>query len=290
MDDDLPLAALTKPKKSSNYDDDMPLVKLSTPGAPKKGRPTATPAAPKAQTSPGKPPAPGGAAAGKAKARPKKQESSSSSSSSDSSDSDSSSSNAKGAKKKATQRQKIRLLAKKKKAAEDNDDGENNAIKKKERSPKEQVVVDLLCRWWYALPDWPPNDPGYYKEELEKRKLRKVSIQEWEWVAEEDDKGRHKVYELTQFKGIFRTSDGEKVDLRPMDSCPSFNNMVRKDLPELYSLLVTAYENQLKDLEASKYDESVLRDQLKTQLTRIREKASRANQMSATHAKTPRLA
>jgi len=94
-----------------------------------------------------------------------------------------------------------------------------------------------------------------------------------------DDKGRHKVYALSQFKGVFRKGDGEMVDIRPMDSCPSFNNFMKKDLPELYSMLVVAYEAQIKDLANSAYDEKVLEAQLKTGLTRIREKSHQANAM-----------
>jgi len=261
MDDELPLTALAKPKKTS-YDDDLPLAKLATPGAVKS------------KDRPGRPAGSQLVGAGKVK---KRDESSSSSDSSSSYSSDSSSESG-GKKKAANKKARIRLLQKKR--AQQEEDGQDNAIKKKDRSPKEQVVVDLLCRWWYALPEWPPPDPAYYEDELAKRSLRRVSIQEWEWVPDVDDKGRSKVYELSQFRGIFRKGDGEKVDIRPMDTCPSYANFMKKDLPELYSLLVNAYEGQLKDLVNSKYDETQLRDSLKTALTRIREKAHQANQMN----------
>lgn len=267
----MPLSALSKPKKQ-NLDDDLPLAKLATPGGAK----------PRAST--------GGSAAGAGKAKPRtigtKRKESSSSSSSDSSSSSGTSSSESGGKKKATKKARLRLIAKKKAEAPEGDN-EDNSIRKKERSPKEQVVVDLLCRWWYVMDDWPPKDPAFYDALLEKQKLRRVSIQEWEWVPDFDKEGRGKVYELSQFKGIFRKSDNEKIDMRPMDLCPSYNNLIRKDLLELYRMLVTAYENQLKDLENSKYDEKANGDSLKTALNRIREKAYAASQMAGlmTHKK-----
>lgn len=277
MDDDMPLKALAAKSKKPSYDDDLPLAKLALGPAKTKERPDA------GRGRPPKLPAAGGeAGAGKPKPKPagKKEETSSSSDSSGSSSSSDSSSVSAGKKKvrKASKMQKTRLIQKKKREAEDNN--EDNSIKKKERSPKEQVVVDLMCRWWYGMPDWPPDDPEYYREELAKRSLRQVSIQEWEWVPDVDDKGHHKVYELTQFKGIFRKGDGEMVDVRPRDSCPSYNNFMKKDTSELYSLLVKAYENQLKDLEDSKYDETELRVKLTTALDKIRLKAGQAAEMN----------
>jgi len=265
MDDEMPLTALAaKTVKKSSFDDDMPLARLATPGGV-KARPLARPS-----TSSQVP------KAGTAKGKTRKREESSSSSSS--SDTYSTSSSDSGDKKARMKKARTRLLAKKR--AQQEDDGADNAIKKKDRTPKEQVVVDLLCRWWYAMDDWPPNDPKYYEDELAKRNLRRVSVQEWEWVADTDDKGRSKVYELSQFKGIFRRADGEKVDLRPMETCPSYTNFMKKDLPELYSLLVKAYENQIKDLVNSKYDEAALRETLTTGLSKIREKSQQASQMS----------
>jgi len=130
------------------------------------------------------------------------------------------------------------------------------------------------------MPEWPPADAAWYDPELAKRSLRRVSIQEWEWVPDVDDKGLHKCYELGQFKGVFRKGDGDPVDMRPQDTCPSYNNMMRKDLPELYSLLVKAYEGQIKDLGNSKYDETTLSSAMTIALNRIREKARQAEQMS----------
>jgi len=164
--------------------------------------------------------------------------------------------------------------------AEEGEDG-GGAVKRRERSTKEQVVADLLCRWWYALPEWPPNDDAFYKVELEKKSLRKVPIQEWEWVPEVDKQGHHKVYELKQFRGLFRNSNGDLVDLRPKETCPCYANFMKKEVSELYELLVTALENQIKDLVNSKYNETQLEAELKVKLTAAREKCYAAKQFSA---------
>jgi len=151
--------------------------------------------------------------------------------------------------------------------------------KKKQRSALDEVVAELLCRWWYVLPDWPPNDPEFYQAELHKRNLRKVKIEEWEWVPEEDSNGRKKVYELCQFRGLFRSSAGELIDLRPQESCPCWENMRKKDINDLYDLLVKAYEAQLKDLENSVYDETKFKEELSSKLNKCRQKASECKQM-----------
>jgi hypothetical protein len=279
-DDDMPLSGLAKPKKAS-FGDDVPLAALAAPGGAKKtsGRPAAPkPKAPgdkpKTLTAPGAP---------KAKAPVKKRVESSSSSDSSSSSTDTSS---ESGEKKPRGKKRVKLVAKK----PDDGDGEDNKVAKRSRSTKEQVAVELLCRWWYVFPDWPPADPEGMARKLAERGLREVSIQEWEWVPELDDKGRKKVYELTQFKGVFRSSDGAKHDLRPMESCPSYNNMMRKEISELYSLLVKAYEGQLKDLDNSKYDADKpdLKNKLSIALTKAREKAHQTSQMTA--AKKPKLA
>lgn len=281
MDDELPLTALSKPKRSS-YDDDLPLANLAT-GPAKKARPPGAAKPPSAGGTAPRPAASPGGGKGKGKGRPKKAESSSSSDSSDSSSSDSSSDAKKkkgagGAKKKAV---KVKLLNKKKNDADDGDaDAADNKIKSKERSPKEQLVVDLLCRWWYVIPAWPPQDPAWYEPLLEARKLRRVEIQEWEWVPDVDDKGREKVYELSQFRGLFRKADGTPVDLRPQDTIPSHNNFMRKETVELYSMLVMAYENQIKDLARSKYDERVLEGTLRSALDKARGKLNAAKEMN----------
>jgi hypothetical protein len=269
LDDDAPLSALAKAPK---FDDDLPLSSLADGVQKPKFKPSTPKASPKA----------GGK--GKGKQTPLKRKMIPSSSSSSSSDSESSSdSNAPVASKKnqkaPAKKSKMALLKRTSTAETMGEDGEiqsGGAVTKRDRSIKEQLVADLLCRWWYVMPDWPPDDEAYFQAELEKRNLRKVPLEEWDWEPEVDKNGRAKVYELSQFKGLFRDVSGELRDLRPKDSCPCFSNYMKKEVTELYDLLVVALENQLKDLVNSKYNESQLEAELKTMITRIRNRAYEA--------------
>jgi len=38
---------------------------------------------------------------------------------------------------------------------------------------KKALIYDVLKRWWYCLPDWPPRDFDY-SETLVERNLREV--------------------------------------------------------------------------------------------------------------------
>ncbi|CAE8582863.1 unnamed protein product [Polarella glacialis] len=215
-----------------------------------------------------------------------------SSSNSDSSSSDSDSSSEEGGggapkKKKITQGKRLASFKKKQSSGDvtadkgEEEDTEQYVVNTRVRTPKMQAVADLLCRWWYVLPDWPPQDQAFYQPELEKRKLRQVTITEWEWVPEEDSHGRRKVYELSQFRGLFRDSTGNLHDLRPQETCPCFANMMKKELPDILDLLVTAYENQLKDLEKSTYNEEKLKKDLLVKLTRLKNKSYQAKQVGS---------
>lgn len=283
MDDDAPLSALAKAPK---FDDDTPLASLAD-----LKQKAAAKAAPKPAALKGSPKSVPGKGKGKGRGTPTKRKAGSSSSSS-SSDSEESSSTESGgkpkrtpSKKKAAPKKKVKILqtAQTDEAMEDMDGG--GAVNKRNRTSKEQAVAELLCRWWYAVPDWPPVDEAYYQAELAKRSMRKVTIEEWEWVAEEDAKGYKKVYELSQFRGLFRASNGDLVDARPKDTCPNYANFMKKDLVEIYDLLVTALENQLKDLVNSTYNEKQLEAELKVKLTAVREKAHQARQLSGTKKK-----
>ncbi|CAK8987520.1 unnamed protein product [Durusdinium trenchii] len=230
---------------------------------------------------------PGGKSAAKAKAKAKSIEDKRSSDSSDSSSSSDSGSSKSEAKEKlpVSKRQRIARLKREKPEGEieeepDEEDRINNVVKKRDRTAKQQAVADLLCRWWYALPDWPPADEDFYKPKLEAKRLRQVTIQEWEWVPEEDDRGYRKVYQLSQFRGVFRNSHGDMIDLRPQETCPCFANFMKKDLPELYDLLFKAYEGQLKDLENSKYDEQKLKKEIMATMNRIKNKGYEAKKIA----------
>lgn len=284
MDDDAPLSKLKNVNiKPPAVDDNMTLAALAR-------------AKPKADTNGksagGKPKAGKGKGKAKGVAKKKEERQSSSSDSSSSSSSDSSDEGEQGegdqgenkkAKAKATKTQRMALLKRERDGPDEDADEEekkDNLVKKRDRTPKQQVVADLLSRWWYALPDWPPEDQEFYKQKLEEIKLRQVTIQEWEWVPEEDERGFKKVYQLSQFRGVFRNSSGEMIDLRPQETCPCFQNFMKKDLPELYDLLVKAYEGQLKDLANSKYNEERFRKELETTLTKTRNKMYEAKKIA----------
>jgi len=277
MDDDAPLSALVqKPpkveKKKSATDDDTPLSLLASSAKPANkaaGKPKAKPGSP----APAKDKAKAAPAGAKPGAPKRKRESSSSSS--DSYTSSSSSGSNKPARKKGGAKGKVL----KKKTTDNMDD--DNKVRKKEQSLKESVIAELLSRWWYVLPDWPPKDDEYYRAELEKRQLRKVRIEEWEWVAEQDSRGFKKVYELSQFRGVFRDMEGSFIDVRPQESCPCYSNMMKKELADLYQLLVKAYENQLDDLKKSVYDETLHSQSVKSALNRAREKAHQASALGS---------
>lgn len=278
MDDDAPLLNLTKAPK---FDDNTPLALLANPALKTKsgaGRPAAPKAAPKAGAGPA-------TAKGKGRGKPAgpaKRKAAESSSSSSSSDSSSSSSDSERPLKrgKPTKGQKLKLL-KKKGTVEDGLGGDGGGpVKNRERSTKEVVVAQLLCRWWYALPDWPPTDEKYYEAELRKRSFRKVSIEEWEWLPDEDEKGRKKVYELSQFKGVFRCSRGDLIDCRPQETCPCYSNFMKKDIVDLWGLLVKAYEGQLVALKTSKYNETKTAQDIKVALTSARDNLQKAMAVS----------
>jgi len=262
MEDDAPLSALAAkpPKPANDCDDDTPLATLaeakSKQASSSKGK-----AAAKAVKG-------RGPAAAKAVAKRKSTgDSSSSSSSSDSSSSSSDDDRPLGKKTRSKKRE------------EDPEDKEDMKVRKKDRTPKEALVAECLCRWWYALPDWPPDDEAFYKAALKQRKHRKVIIEEWEWVPELDEEGLSKVYELSQFRGVFRTSSGDLVDIRPKETCPSFSNFMSKPMTELYEFLIKAYENQLLDLKKSNYEEHALEAELRNKLTKAREKLHQARQV-----------
>jgi hypothetical protein len=94
---------------------------------------------------------------------------------------------------------------------------------------KGQLIQKLLCRWWYAI-IWP--DP--------------VSLPEKK-AANYDA--------LDGFPGVYVCTAGDDVgkimDVRDREKCPSFNNFAKKSAEELQKLLLTALEEQKKQLIAA---------------------------------------
>lgn len=122
--------------------------------------------------------------------------------------------------------------------------------RRKVRDEKQALVAKLLCRWWYVLPAWPPEDDSFYEPILSERRLRVVAVEQFESEPDQDERGFSKVFGVTCYNGLFRDMQGNLLDLRPQETCPSYNNMMLKSVPELHALLITAYGNQLAELEA----------------------------------------
>lgn len=142
---------------------------------------------------------------------------------------------------------------------EDNsDDGSDNdqmfneqrVMRTVSRSPKEQLVAELLCRWWYVMPDWPPADFDYGPK-LAKENLRLVTLDKWEDEPDMDSNGRLKCYALSQYKGLYRDANQQLRDLRPIEGKPSFSECIKKSEKELISLIVQAINKQIEILSQS---------------------------------------
>jgi hypothetical protein len=119
-----------------------------------------------------------------------------------------------------------------------------------DRAPKEKLVADLLCRWWYVLPEWPPANFDYASE-LDKNNLRVVGLDHWEEEPDQDSKGRVKCYAISQYRGLFRDAFQKLHDLRPLEGKPCFTELAKKSEKELSSLLVQAVSKQLEILSSS---------------------------------------
>ena len=132
---------------------------------------------------------------------------------------------------------------------ETSEQDEGEEVKSKQtrvKTPKEELISELLCRWWYVLPDWPPADFDF-NAELKRRGLRVVELDDWE-DAKEEVGGFGKCYGLSQFPGVYRDSKGQLHDCRPEQGKPSFNNMTKLTEREILGLLKTAYKQQLAAL------------------------------------------
>lgn len=149
---------------------------------------------------------------------------------------------------------------------ESSDEEESIAyVPRRDRDHKQILVAAILCRWWHALPDWPPPDTDY-QSLLKERKLRLVEIDDWEDAPDIDENGYSKVFQLSNYTGVFRDSKGTAHDLRPLENKPCYSNLIKMDEDKLYKLLVTALENQIKTLEDNPQNHSKLINELKREL------------------------
>ena len=70
---------------------------------------------------------------------------------------------------------------------------------------KNELVKEILKRWWYGLPTWPNPDPQYYNEMLIKNKLREVEYDKFINEPEEINNFK-KVYRVESFIGVYLDS------------------------------------------------------------------------------------
>mmetsp|Transcript_5331 Transcript_5331/g.10551 ORF Transcript_5331/g.10551 Transcript_5331/m.10551 type:complete len:194 (-) Transcript_5331:396-977(-) len=130
---------------------------------------------------------------------------------------------------------------------ESSEEGESRAYKREERNRKEELIADILCRWWFCMDPWPPEN-FKYAPLLEAKGLKEVSIDDWE---ETDDVtgGKTKVYQVSHFPGVFRDPSGKAHDFRPTEGKPCYNFLDSKSEKTLFEMLIRAYTHQMKELE-----------------------------------------
>ena len=131
---------------------------------------------------------------------------------------------------------------------------------------KKYYVHQLLQRWWYALPPWPPENLDI-NDKLRENKLRLVEEKNWKKEVELNSDDFKKCIELPGYKYVYITKEGKIYDFRPQEGKPSFNNLIKLNDIELHQYIIKALKNQLIDLEKRNYiSEKKLRNDIKYQL------------------------
>ena len=142
--------------------------------------------------------------------------------------------------------------------------------------PKGILVYELLERWWYALPEWPPNNYDV-TQKLRKNKLRLVKINDWKREPKYKD-NFEKCLELPGFKYVYFNSEGKVFDFRPEEGKPSYNNLIKLSYAKLSEYLVIAYKGQLEELEKrNSILEKDLRNIIKEKLDRAERNLAKFN-------------
>ena len=130
---------------------------------------------------------------------------------------------------------------------------------------KKYYVYQLLQRWWYALPNWPPEDLDV-SDKLKENNLRLVEEKNWKKEVDINSDNFTKCLELPGYKYVYLSKDGKIYDFRPEKDKPSFNNLMKLDDIELHQYLVNALKNQLEELEKRNYkSEKLLRENIRNQ-------------------------
>ena len=104
---------------------------------------------------------------------------------------------------------------------------QSNKQTSKISSNKEDLVFDLLKRWWYVI------DVEWYKTKspidslLSSNGLRQVNLSDWKM----EDNVINGLKKCIQMKGtpyVFFDCDEKIHDLRNKENCPSYNNLIKK--------------------------------------------------------------
>mmetsp|Transcript_33443 Transcript_33443/g.30439 ORF Transcript_33443/g.30439 Transcript_33443/m.30439 type:complete len:92 (+) Transcript_33443:219-494(+) len=88
------------------------------------------------------------------------------------------------------------------------------------------------------MEEWPPKNYDY-KPQMEKEGIRLVETKYWKIEPDVKD-GLKKVFALPSFEGCYKDSEGHLYDLRPRDSCPCYETLKKKSIPELLGMLAKA--------------------------------------------------
>ena len=131
---------------------------------------------------------------------------------------------------------------------------------------KKYYVHQLLQRWWYSLPMWPPENYDI-SEKLRENNLRLVEEKNWKKEAEINSDNYKKCIELPGYKYVYLTKDGKIYDFRPEEGKPTFNNLMKLSDIELHQHIVNALRKQLDELEKKNFlSEKKLRTKIKNEL------------------------
>jgi len=93
---------------------------------------------------------------------------------------------------------------------------------------------------------WPPAEFDFAAK-LKELKLREVMKVKWRIEDEIDSNGLRKVYPIPGFKGVYKNSAGERIDVRPEEGKPSFNHLATKSTKRLAYMFRKALRNQIAD-------------------------------------------
>ena len=149
-----------------------------------------------------------------------------------------------------------------------------------QRDSKQKLIARVLCRWWYALDSWPPEDFDYASE-LQRRRYKTVPLDHWEAEDDVDKNGFTKVYPIPHYSGIYRDPKGNAIDIRPLKGKPCYLTMSLLSELELTKLLCKALTNQLSCVENSPYANTEkevlnrLKSELKAELSEAQERLER---------------